>query len=112
MASAPGLGLLYPAAVGFGLAYGATVTLLPALVGDHFGRAHAGSIVGRVFATAGAMAAVGPYVAQLLVEALDSFRLAFVLSGSANAAALLLALRLPAPAQRLQPTSESETTAR
>jgi MFS family permease len=112
MAAAPGLGLLYPAAIGFGLAYGATVTLLPALVGDHFGRAHAGSIVGRVFATAGAMAAVGPYVAQLLVEALDSFRLAFALSGGANAAALLLAMRLPAPANRTQRTSESETTAR
>ncbi len=112
MATAPGLALLYPAAIGFGIAYGATVTLLPALVGDHFGRAHAGSIVGRVFATAGAMAAVGPYVAQLLVEALDSFRLAFALSGAANAAALLLAMRLPLPAERIQPTRESDTTAR
>lgn len=97
MAAASGLGLLYPAAIVFGVSYGATVTLLPALVGDHFGRAHAGSIVGWVFGIAGSMAAVGPYVAQLLVDATSSFRLAFLLSGAANAAAFALAMRLPKP---------------
>lgn len=96
MAGAQDMGLLYPAAVAFGFSYGATVTLLPALVGDFFGRAHAGTIVGRIFATAGSLAAVGPYVAQLLVDASGSYRIAFLLSGGANAAALLMATRLPA----------------
>ena len=95
MASAQGMGLLYPAAIAFGFSYGAGVTLLPALVGDFFGRAHAGTIVGRIFATAGSLAAVGPYVAQLLVDASGSYRVAFLLSGGANAAAVLMAIRLP-----------------
>lgn len=96
IAMAQGLTLLYPAAFVFGFSYGATVTMLPALVGDYFGRAHAGAIVGRIFGTAGSLAAIGPYVAQLLVDSSGSYRFAFVLSGAANAAALVMALRLPA----------------
>lgn len=95
MAIADGLTVLYPSAALFGMAYGATVTMLPALAGDYFGRAHVGAIVGRIFGIAGATAAVGPYVAQLLVDATDSFRLAFVGSGLANAVALALVLSLP-----------------
>lgn len=95
IAAAQGLPLLYPSAIVFGFSYGATVTMLPALVGDYFGRDHAGAIVGRIFGTAGSLAAVGPYVAQLLVDATGSYRTAFVLSGLANTAALLMALRLP-----------------
>jgi MFS family permease len=94
---AQGLSVLYPAAVAFGFAYGAGVAVFPALVGDYFGRAHAGAIVGRIFATAGAMGAVGPYLAQLLVDSSGSYRVAFVLSAVANAAALALAARLPKP---------------
>lgn len=99
IASANGLALLYPSAVVFGFSYGATVTMLPALVGDYFGREHAGAIVGRIFGTAGALAAVGPYVAQLLVDSSGSYRVAFVLSGLANGAAVLMALRLPSTGQ-------------
>ena len=73
------------------------MAVFPALVGDYFGRAHAGAIVGRIFATAGAMGAVGPYLAQLLVDSSGSYRVAFVLSAVANAAALALAARLPKP---------------
>ncbi|MEM7094842.1 MAG: MFS transporter [Actinomycetota bacterium] len=111
MGLAGSLVVLYPAAVLFGVAYGATVTLLPALVGDHFGRAHAGAIVGRVFATAGSMAAFGPYVAQLLLEATDSYRIAFLLSAGLNAGALLLAVRLPEPHGDYGSRAESLTTA-
>lgn len=94
ISSAQGLALLYPAAVIFGFAYGAGVTLLPALVGDYFGRDHAGAIVGRIFATAGSLAAVGPYVAQLLFDASGSYRVAFLLCAGANAAAVLMATQL------------------
>ena len=41
----------------FGYSYGAISTLFPAVVGDFFGRAHAGAIVGFLFAVAGSMAA-------------------------------------------------------
>ncbi|MFT7650028.1 MAG: MFS family permease [Candidatus Poriferisodalaceae bacterium] len=95
LAFSTGLSVLYPSAVAFGFAYGASVTVFPALVGDYFGRAHSGAIVGRIFATAGSMAAVGPYVAQLLVDSSGSYRVAFILAGVANAAALFMATRLP-----------------
>lgn len=113
IASANGLGLLYPSAIAFGVSYGATVTLLPALVGDYFGRAHAGAIVGRVFATAGSLAAVGPYAAQLLVDASGSYRVAFLLSAAANAAALIMATRLPnrSTSASTQPSTPAATSA-
>lgn len=95
IAASDGLALLYPSAIVFGFTYGASVTMLPALVGDYFGRAFAGAIVGRIFATAGSLAAVGPYVAQLLVDSSGSYRVAFLLAAGANAAALFMATRLP-----------------
>jgi MFS family permease len=95
-----GLGLLFPAAVVFGFSYGGSVTLFPALVGDQFGRMHAGSIVGTIFASAGSLAAFGPYLAAALYDATDSYRLAFVLSGLANAASLVLVSILRPPVRR------------
>ena len=68
MAASNSLWLLYPSAVAFGFAYGGGVVAFPPLVADLFGRAHAGSIVGRIFATAGTMAAIGPYAAQMPVS--------------------------------------------
>ena len=114
IAAAPNLAVLYPAAIGFGLSYGATVTLLPALVGDYFGRAHSGAIVGRIFGTAGAMAAVGPYVAQLLVDTTDSYRFAFALAAGANGAVVAMSLLLPARrgSGQADATAKSATTAR
>ena len=95
MACSNGLWLLYPSVAAFGFAYGGGVVVFPPLVADLFGRAHAGAIVGRIFATAGTMAAIGPYIAQLLHDALGDYRWAFLLSGLANGCALLLATRLP-----------------
>ena len=95
MAGANSLWLLYLSAATFGFAYGGGVVVFPPLVADFFGRAHAGSIVGRIFATAGTMAAIGPYTAQGLRDALGNYRWAFLLSGIANGLALLLATRLP-----------------
>ncbi len=109
IASSQGLALLYPSAIIFGFSYGATVTMLPALVGDYFGRHHAGAIVGRIFGTAGSLAAIGPYVAQLLVDSSGSYRFAFVLSGVANAAALVMAMRLPPAGQLAASTSHTRS---
>ena len=95
MAGANSLWLLYLSAATFGFAYGGGVVVFPPLVADFFGRAHAGSIVGRIFATAGTMAAIGPYTAQVLRDTLGNYRWAFLLSGIANGLALLLATRLP-----------------
>ena len=95
LASANGLALLYPSAVAFGFGYGGAVAVFPALVGDYFGRTNAGAIVGRMFASAGATAAIGPYVAALIFDGTGSYRMAFVVSAGLNALAFGLATRLP-----------------
>jgi MFS transporter, OFA family, oxalate/formate antiporter len=85
-----GLAAMLVAAFFFGFSYGGSVTCFPALVGDKFGRRHAGTIVGAIFATSGTVAAVGPFAAGYLYDQLGSYRLAFALGGAANAVALLL----------------------
>ncbi|WP_419946472.1 MFS transporter [Candidatus Poriferisodalis sp.] len=97
IASADGLPLLYASAVAFGLSYGGSVAVFPALVADYFGRTHAGAIVGRFFATAGSFAAVGPYAAQLLLDATGGYGWTFSFAAVANACALGLAFTLPRP---------------
>lgn len=97
LAGADGLSLLYPSAALFGFGYGGAVAVFPALVGDYFGRVHAGSIVGRMFASAGALAAVGPYVAALIFDQTQSYRAAFVIAAALNGVAFVIALRLPRP---------------
>lgn len=96
LAFAGGLALLYPAAALFGFSYGASVVVFPPLVGDYFGREHTGAIVGRLFATAGSFAAVGPIVAQLVFDQSGSYRFTFLLAAIANALAVVMMLRLPA----------------
>jgi MFS transporter, OFA family, oxalate/formate antiporter len=94
---ARGLPSLYAAALLFGFSYGTISTLFPAIVGDFFGRAHAGAIVGGLFALAGCTAAGGPVVAGATHDATGSYRAAFLISAGLNvvAVALLAACRPP-----------------
>ena len=46
IAVSDGLVLLYASSIAFGLSYGGSVAVFPALVADYFGRTHAGAIVG------------------------------------------------------------------
>lgn len=96
LATAQSLVMLYPAAAAFGFGYGGAVAVFPALVGDYFGRTHAGAIVGRIFASAGALAAIGPYVAALIFDATSSYRAAFVVAAVLNGVAVVVSTRLPA----------------
>ena len=90
---------VYPAAIAFGFGYGGTTTVFPAIVADRFGRAHAGAIVGLLFAGAGSMAAVGPFVAAWIYDSTGSYRVAFLLSAAVNLVGLALCalLRKPKP---------------
>lgn len=88
------------AALAFGLAYGGTTTLFPAVVGDRFGRAHAGAIVGLLFAGGGSVSALGPTIAGYLYDATNSYRLSFLLSGAANVVAVALVLVLALTVRR------------
>lgn len=87
---------LYGATLVFGYSYGAISTLFPAIVGDFFGRAEAGALVGFLFALAGSMAAWGPLAAGAIYDRTGSYALAFALAATSNAIALvLLALARP-----------------
>ena len=94
------LAVLFPAAAAFGFGYGGTTTVFPALVGDRFGRAHAGAIVGVLFAGAGSVAAVGPFVAAWIYDRSGSYRSAFWLSALVNLVGVALVGRLWADERR------------
>mgnify|MGYP000891433386 CR=1 FL=1 len=74
----------------FGFAYGGGTTLFAAVVGDFYGPAAVGAIVGFVFAIAGSSAAFGPWFAGYVIERTDSYDIAFWFSAIANALAFLL----------------------
>jgi MFS transporter, OFA family, oxalate/formate antiporter len=94
---AHGLPALYASGFLFGFAYGTVSALFPAIVGDFFGRAHAGAIVGSIFALAGSMAAWGPLAAGAAFDVTGSYRVAFLVSAALNlvAAALVAGWRPP-----------------
>ncbi|MBI4241116.1 MAG: MFS transporter [Candidatus Rokubacteria bacterium] len=95
-----GLASLYLVGAAFGFSYGAISTLFPAIVGDFFGRAEAGHLVGFLFALSGSLAAVGPVVAGAIYDATGRYTWAFLLSAAFNALALaLLTLARPPEAR-------------
>lgn len=98
-ARASDLGALYATSLLFGFSYGAASTLFPATVADVFGREHAGTLAGLLFATAGSLAALGPVVAGFIYDRAGDYRLAWWLSAGCSAFALLLLafFRVPAP---------------
>jgi len=96
--SAQGLGVLYAGAAAFGFFYGGLTTLLPALVGDFFGRLHAGSITGFLFAWAGVLGAWGPMIAGYVRDVSGSYQPAFLYGAMAGGLALVLLLLTPRPA--------------
>jgi len=104
--SSTGIGLLYPSALLFGFAYGGASILLPAIVGDFFGRLAVGTILGFVWAIAASAAAFGPVVAGYLHDLTGSYGGAFALSAALNlaAACLVLFLRKPSMPERPSPS--------
>jgi OFA family oxalate/formate antiporter-like MFS transporter len=79
-----GAGLLYPSALVFGFAYGGSSVLLPAIVGDFFGRLSVGAILGLLWAIAASAAAFGPLIAGYLYDVTGSYGGAFALSAGLN----------------------------
>jgi predicted MFS family arabinose efflux permease len=93
-ATASDLLVITIAAVGFGAAYGATVTLFSAVVGARFGRLHAGSIVGAIFIGAATSSAAGPLIAGILFDRTGGYSTTFAIGAVANVGALMLAVAL------------------
>jgi MFS family permease len=98
---AAGLPGLAAAALLFGFSYATVSTIFPAMVGDFFGRVHAGGVVGLLFGLAAPTAALGPVAAGWIYDRFGGYGLAFWLSAAINLAALaLLGLaRAPRPAR-------------
>ncbi len=88
---------LYAGAAAFGFFYGGIASLFPALVGDLFGRAHAGAIGGFIFGCAGILGAWGPAVAGYLRDVDGDYQFAFTLCALTAFCALLLFLFIPRP---------------
>jgi len=95
--SAQSLGILYLGAAAFGFFYGGMATLFPALIGDFFGRLHAGAITGFLFAGAGILGAWGPMIAGHLRDVTGSYHLVFMCGAVTSTTALLLFLVTPKP---------------
>ncbi|MGE0823541.1 MAG: MFS transporter [Candidatus Binatia bacterium] len=88
---------LYCGAAAFGFFYGSMATLFSALVGDYFGRRHAGAIAGFLFAAAGVFGAWGPMIAGYLRDTTGSYHLAFTCAVATSLVALLLFVVTPKP---------------
>jgi len=83
-----GLPSLYLVVAGFGFSYGAISTLFPAIIGDFFGRAEAGRLVGLLFALAGSLAGLGPVGAGVVYDMTGRYTWAFLGSAGLNALSL------------------------
>jgi MFS family permease len=59
---------LYRAAAAFGFYYGTFASLYPAVVGDYFGRLHAGTLTGFGFAMGSLPSAIGPVAMGLIAD--------------------------------------------
>ncbi|HEV8311032.1 MAG TPA: MFS transporter, partial [Methylomirabilota bacterium] len=81
---------LLAAAAVYGFAYGAVTALMPAIVTDFFGPAHAGSLVGLIFGIAGPTAALGPVLGGWIFDVTGSYAWAFGGAAALNVVSLAL----------------------
>jgi MFS family permease len=91
-----GAASLLGAATLYGFAYGAVTALMPAIITDYFGPAHAGSLVGLIFGIAGPTSSIGPVLGGYLHDLTGSYTWAFGAAAVINAlACCLLGLARP-----------------
>lgn len=91
-----GAASLLAAAAVYGFAYGGVTALMPAIVADFFGPAHAGSLVGLIFGIAGPTSSLGPLMGGWVFDVTRSYAWAFGGAAALNLLALgLLAFARP-----------------
>ena len=88
----------------FGLSYAGISAMLPAMVGDFFGRKNAGSITGIVFAIGGLCAAAGPLIAGSISDRMGSYEPAFIIAIIANVMSLII-FSFISPPRKSQPVT-------
>jgi MFS family permease len=81
----------------FGLGLGGTAVLVPLLVGECFGLAAFGKILGAIMISATVGAAIGPVLTGRIFDVTGSYRIAFLIHVAAFAASALAILLLRAP---------------
>ena len=105
LAGASDLLVFYIIAVVFGLAYGGTTPIVPALAAGFFGTGRIGSIIGILNIAYAGGAAFGPLIAGYIYDVTDSYYIAFVLAGSAMMITAILCLFLKTPQRRASTVS-------
>lgn len=93
----PGGACILLVSVGLGIGSGATTILYTALLAALYGRASIGAISGIIFAVAGLISAIGPYLGGLVRDINGDYNTAFLFGAVINGAAfaVLLTLRRP-----------------
>lgn len=98
---------LYVAATVYGVSYGALTGMMPVLVGNYFGRRHAGAIGGIFFAVLGCAAGLGPLLGGSVADVFGSYRPAFTVAAGANLIAFAIFLAVRRPEQIRRPGSRA-----
>ncbi|MBI4294739.1 MAG: MFS transporter [Chloroflexi bacterium] len=97
--SVPRLGVLVVALAVFGIAFGGTVPLRPAILAEYFGLRAFGKIQGVINAVMTIGGIAGPVLMGWVFDRTGSYRLALAVFAAAALAAVPLVLRLPRPAR-------------
>jgi MFS family permease len=90
-------GVLPGFVIAFGLAFGGTAVLVPLLVGECFGLASFGKILGALMVSATVGAATGPVLTGWIFDVTGSYRMAFALHVAALTASALAILFVRVP---------------
>jgi MFS family permease len=106
---ARGATALYVASAGFGFYYGTYASLFPAVMGDFFGRVHAGALVGLSFTMGSITSAIGPLAMGWVADRTGHYVLALLCCTFINRSAVVL-LALAHPPSRL-PLSDRNVNA-
>ena len=77
--------------------YGGNISVRPALQAEYFGRRALGSIMGLTFFITSLGNVLGPVFVGWMYDAMESYRLAFVITAFASLAAIPLVLSMPRP---------------
>jgi MFS family permease len=103
---AAGASALYMGSAGFGLYYGTYASLLPAVMGDFFGRLHAGALTRLSFALGSITSAIGPFAMGWVADRTGHYAFAFLCSTFVNSLGIIL-LALARPPARPSRATEA-----
>ena len=92
--------MFYVFAVLFGFAYGAWIPMFPAIMGDLFGMASLGALIGANHLALSVGAAIGSFLGGYIFDVTESYFWAFLLAGTLFYLAGALVLTVKQPVRR------------